>query len=61
MEPDKHYVMRQIDNLIYFVSSSIVEDFDEWSSTPGRRSGMMYVADVVIDAETKTVVKSRYF
>jgi len=61
MEPEKHYVMRQVDNLIYFVSPSIVDEFDEWTAQGAMDRGMTYVADVVIDAETRKVIKSRYF
>jgi len=61
MGPEKTYVMRQVDGLIYFVSNSIAEDFDEWTARGDRGNGLRYVADVVIDAETRQVIKSRYF
>lgn len=54
------YVMRQVDNIIYFVSDENRSLFDEAMSIDDGQS-MLYKADVVIDADTRFVRKARRF
>lgn len=54
------YVMRQVDNLIYFVSLDSAEDFSKFL-LDNRLNNLLYISDVVIDADDRSVIKSRYF
>lgn len=54
------YVMRQVDNLIYLIS----DDKATWLGSFNKNidhNDLRTIADVIIDADSRVVIKARYF
>lgn len=57
---ESKFRLRFLDNVYYLINEDKIKDFDQ-AYDIGSGTRMMTLADIVIDADNRTVVKSRYF